>query len=70
MEPAGPVDRWPGHGEAELPQGRGRPRVLAEADCGPSLPPADMGEAGGSREAEMVVTEGLGARPETGRSRR
>ena len=71
MESAGQVDSWPGHGEAGLPQGRGRPRVLAEADSGPGLSSANLGEAGlGSREAEMVVTEGLGAKSETQRCRR
>ena len=65
MESAGQVDSWAGHGEAGLPQGRGRPRVLGAADCGPGLPAADLGEAGRGGEAEMVVTQGLGAAPGT-----
>ena len=67
---AGQVDSWPRHGEAALPEGRGRPRVLAEADRGPGLPAAHLGQAGGGWEAEMVGTQRLGAMSETGRRRR
>ena len=70
MDEAGEVDRRPGQGEAGLPQGRGRPRVLDGGDPGPGLPAADLGEGGGGREAELVVTQGLGAPHEARGSRR
>ena len=64
------MDSWPRHSEAALPEGRGRPRVLAEADRGPGVPAPHLGQAGGDWEAKMVVTERLGAMSETGRRRR
>ena len=64
VDQAWSVEHRSGHSSAELRAGRGRPRVLAEAHCGPGLSPALLGEAGGEREAEVVVTEGLGAQSE------
>ena len=70
MVSAGQMDSWPRHSEAALPEGRGRPRVLAEADRGPGVSSPHLGQASGDWEAKMVVTERLGAMSETGRRRR